>query len=115
MNPTSLEQGPFANFSLRDAAKRHFRSWNTALRVAGFDLIKIRMEMHRKRRQYPDKAAVVAAIESRRNKGLPLNRGSLKGKFENNALDRAAELYFGSWDKALRAAGIEPASVRLRK
>lgn len=55
-------------------------------------------------------AAVVAAIRDRRRRGLPLNRQAVRR--DGQAVTHQARLRFGSWDAALRAAGVDPADVR---
>jgi hypothetical protein len=61
------------------------------------------------RRDWTD-AKVLAEIRERRRRGLPLNRNSVA---ENGqSLTHQARNRFGSWDGALRAAGIVPEEVR---
>ncbi len=55
--------------------------------------------------------AVLTEIRGRRRARLPLNRGAVAS--ESQALTHQARKRLGSWDQALRAAGIDPAGVRL--
>ena len=60
------------------------------------------------------KAAVVAAIRDRRRRGLPLNEKAVRtGGVPGLATQ--GRVRFGSWDAALRAAKINPNSVRLHR
>ena len=55
-------------------------------------------------------AAVLAEIRRRRRSGKPLNCFTVAT--ESQAVTHQARKYFGSWDAALRAAGVDPLSVR---
>ncbi len=57
--------------------------------------------------------AVVAAIRERRRKGLALNREAVSA--DGQGVIHQARKYFGSWDGALRAAGIAPERVRRKR
>jgi hypothetical protein len=52
------------------------------------------------------KAKVIAMIIQRHRSGKPLAYAA--GRRDNPALVSAAEAYFGSWDNALHAAGLDP-------
>lgn len=59
---------------------------------------------------FPTRRAVIAKIQERRELRLPLNYSSLKGR--GSGLLSAAKRLFGSWDKAIEAAGLDPAKIR---
>jgi len=86
----------------------HFGSWQAALREAGVgDPSSVR------RITRWDTEAIVATIRRRRVESLPLNAKAVERELP--ALFAAARRRFGSWNEALRAAGIDPATVVLRK
>jgi hypothetical protein len=90
---------------LNGAISRHFGSHDEALRAAGFDPAAIRQ------RPVPlDRAAVIAALQERRAKGLELN--SLAVRQSDTALASAIQCHFQSHDQALADAGIDPATAR---
>jgi hypothetical protein len=56
--------------------------------------------------------AVIREIRRRRRGGQPLNLKAVER--EGQAVIHQARVRFGSWDGALRAAGIDPGTVRLK-
>ena len=87
-------------------ASRLFGSWDAALQAAGLDPVKIRLH-HEK---WTAKT-IVAEIRLRHRKGEPLN---LRAVLPASLPTRGAE-FFGSWDKALAAAGLDPSKIRKRR
>lgn len=59
-------------------------------------------------------ADVLSAIRRRKRRKLPLNYKAVV-RDEGQAITEQARRRFGSWDSALRAAGVEPMSVRLSR
>jgi hypothetical protein len=104
MNAGSLQKD---SYGLYHAYKVLFGSYDAGMKAAG-------LKSDRRQRSFPpwSKESVVEAVLRRELKGLPLNAGSLKGTHQS--LLRAAKKFFGSWDVALEAAGIDPKEVRLR-
>ncbi len=86
---------------------RLFGSWDRALHAAGLDADEIA------RYRSWDKASIVAELRARLAEELPLNSGSLQT--DDPGLHAAAVRHFGSYDAALGAAHIDPASVRRRR
>jgi len=80
---------------LYNAAKRHFGNWRNALLAAGIEVKPRRRWTHQ---------SVIDAIRDRHAQGLPLSRAWA----EDKPLFRAAVKKFGNWEKALRAAGLQP-------
>ncbi len=78
--------------SLVHSAARRFGSWPDALRAAGVPCY----------RSTWDQSAIVAAIQQRVQDGMPLAK---VWKYDN-ALYAAAKMHFGTWRKALSAAGL---------
>ena len=79
-----------------------FGDWDNALRAAGFDPRKMRL------RTFWDQDRVINEIRGMRDKNLPLYaRYVMKS---HKALFSGALRHFGTWRKALRAAGVAQAS-----
>lgn len=91
------------------AANYHFGSWGQAVNAAGVDYAG-------EVRKIPKwtKEKVVQAIKEARKRGDDLSWTSVTKNRKYSALAYAAirESQFGSWDEALVAAGLDPASVR---
>ena len=72
-------------------------------------------EVRRQGRRYPDKQSVIEGIKRRKENGLPVNCSWVLTKSHRDlTLLVTAREYFGSWDNALRAAGIVPDATRNR-
>jgi len=95
-----------SDLRLRDAMTRHFGSFDAALRAAGIDPADVR------KRISWDKDKVIRALHDRRDRGLGLNQKAIGGS--DSPLVNAMWAQFGSHDAALRAAGIDPNSVKKR-
>jgi hypothetical protein len=87
---------------------RYFGSCDAALRAAGIDPELMRKKLHRW-----DKAGILAALRDRQARGFELNAGAVDKL--RPGLYRAAFDHFGSYDAALRAAGIDPGPIRQRR
>ena len=87
------------------AARKHFGSWLQALSAVGLDLGNARRFSKARR---PSKQQIVQALRERRQQGLSLvwNVACL----ENRAFAMRAKGVFGSWRRALAAAGLAPAA-----
>ena len=90
--------------TLVSAAGRHFDSWTDALVAAGIDPSRWTLRVPT---WTPDR--VVQTIQQMYRDGQPINHFAVRG----NSLSGAAVKLFGSWEAALREAGIDPADVRL--
>jgi len=90
--------------SLEWAMRKHFGSHDAALRAAGIDPNATRLSSS----WGPEK--IIAALRDRLDRGLGLNTKAVSES--HGALGFAMRQCFGSHDAALRAAGIDPASVR---
>lgn len=66
-----------------------------------------------KKRRWTD-ADVLAEIRSLRRRGQPLNADAV-AEACGQALPKQARQRFGSWDEALRVAGVDPAKTRLQR
>lgn len=88
------------------AAKRGFGSYEKAVAEAGFSYADVRL-------QVPDwtKETVTESIGALLNGGHDLNVSS--AQHLNGSLVTAAIRLFGSWDEALRQAGLDPSDIRL--
>lgn len=84
-----------------------FSSWDEALKAAGIDPRSVR------RYEAWDEDKIVRQIRKRGKAGKALNSKAMQD--EDSKLFNAALNYFGGWDAALQAAGIEPAAVYKRR
>jgi len=92
---------------LFEAARRIFGSWRAAVEAVGLSYAQVRP-----RRWTPE--AILAAIRERRDSGLPV-RAAETSRGRSGMLE-AVRREFGSWRKALDAAGIpRPASPAPRR
>ena len=89
--------------SLAAACRRLFGSFENALRAADLDVAAETIPRW-------SQAAVIDCIRARKNAKQPLNCSAVIR--EHGALYDAARRYHGSWTRALRAAGFDPAKVR---
>ena len=92
--------------SITQAAKLLFGSWDAALRAAGLDPNVIRVY---RKPWTPEE--VVQEIRRKARSGEPLNAKNVSPY----SLRRRGRIFFGSWDAALAAAGLDPAKVRKNK
>ena len=86
---------------------RLFGRWDRALHAAGLDAD----EVARYRKW--DRNSIVFELKSRVQDREPLNSGAIQT--EDPGLHAAAVRHFGSYDKAMSAARIDPSSVRQRR
>jgi hypothetical protein len=86
---------------------RLFGRWDRALSAAGLDAD----EVSRYRRW--DRNMVAFELRSRAMDDEPLNSGAIQQ--DDSGLHAAAVRHFGSYDRALRAARVDPQAVRRRR
>jgi hypothetical protein len=86
---------------------RLFGTWDRALHAAGLDADEI--NLYRKW----NRNTIAFELKHMASEGEPLSSGAVQK--EDPGLHAAALRYFGSYDAALRAAKINPASVRQRQ
>jgi hypothetical protein len=86
---------------------RLFGSWDRALSAAGLDAD----EVSRYRKW--NKATIVAELKERAADQDALNSGALQR--EDPGMHAAAVRHFGSYDQALKAAGLDPSQLRQRR
>lgn len=87
--------------------QRLFGSWDRALHAAGLDAD----EISRYRRW--DRNTIIAELKDRFREKEALNSGAIQK--EDPGLHAAAVRHFGGYDKALKAAGVDPDKVRERR
>lgn len=83
-----------------------YGSWRNAIEAAGLDYDAIR------RYKDWDEDRILDELRERHTAGEPLNAGEVC--VSNTALITAARRTFGSWDKALQAAGLDSTQIRKR-
>lgn len=93
---------------LMGAARRYCETWVNALKEAGFDPDDHRKVPERTKRW--DKATVIAGIKDLATQGVKLNAHSVKRV--DAKLVAAGTTHFGSWQKAIEAAGFDYEAVR---
>lgn len=89
------------------AAQRIFGSWGAAIEAAGLDYEAVRLY-----RQW-SKAKVLEEVKALKKGRKPLNSLFIQRKMR--PLYLAALKRFGSWGKALKAAGLDYSKVKLRR
>jgi len=105
-----LQRGKHRNGTLYKWALRHFGSWRKTLIAAGLDPLK---ELPRRvlSDHYPTQEAVVAGIRKRKAEGKSLRQVAVRTPHRlggHGNFFYAAVRHFGSWRKALAAAGFDP-------
>lgn len=93
---------------LMGAARRYYGSWQNALVEAGFD-----PDAHRKEREPTkrwDKSIIIEEIKNLASQGVELNAHAVKRV--DSKLVAAGTTHFGSWKKAIEAAGFDYETVR---
>lgn len=86
---------------------RLFGSWDRALHAAGLDAEEI------SRYRTWNKSSIVFDLKALAKEGEALNSGALQQA--DPGLHAAAVRHFGSYEKALKAASVDPSSVRRRR
>ncbi len=84
-----------------------FPSWREAIEAAGLSIDDVA------RYKYWDNERVIQAIQELHEQGHPLSSKAMQSS--DQSLFCAARRRFGSWDKALKAAGFDASEIRLRK
>ena len=91
---------------LVSAAHRYFSSWDAALYAAGLNA-----EMWRKQAPPWTQDSLIRTIREACASGVKVNH-AVAAAWKGNSLTRAGVRLFGSWDAALRAAGLDPVRIR---
>lgn len=89
--------------TLYTAAGNYFGSWRQAIKAAGLDYTKIRRKLAKKW----TRELVLEEIKRRRAEGLPLNEWEA-----GSYLTSPARRLFGSWQKAINAAGLTYGEIK---
>jgi len=92
--------------TLTNAATRWFPTWGDALKAAGIDPVR----WYRRVPKWTPQR-IIETIQSIHASGSPVSHAALK----RNSVTQAASLLFGSWDDALRAAGLDPDQIRIHR
>jgi hypothetical protein len=92
---------------LHAAAFKRFGSWRAAIKATGLDFSRVR------RRRYWSPDRVIALIRARRRAGEPLNIKAVE-KAHGTLVTQAFD-HFGSWRKAIEAAGLDYSRIKKHK
>lgn len=112
INHAALYRGSHINPPLATAGTKYFGSWPQTLQAVGIDARSLGAELRRQKRFYPDKKSVLTAVRERIRKKFAVNYLSLvAGKHRATTLLAWGTKYFGSWNKALKAAGLDPRTI----
>ncbi|MGC8667952.1 MAG: homing endonuclease associated repeat-containing protein [Chthonomonadales bacterium] len=87
--------------------KKHFGSWRAAIEAAGIDYETVR------RYKRWNEETIVRRLRDLYAQGVDLNAKSMEE--QNISLITAARRRFGSWDRALTAAGLDYQQICLRR
>jgi 5,10-methylene-tetrahydrofolate dehydrogenase/methenyl tetrahydrofolate cyclohydrolase len=93
--------------ALAYAARRYVGSWEKAIEAAGFDYSKIR------RKSFWSRKKIVSYISELSAQGKPLHVSAAERMYRG--LVGAATMYFGSWHKAIKAAGLDYSKIKKQK
>jgi hypothetical protein len=104
LNVTSVQ---YRHTSVYHMARKHFGTWDRALEEAGLNPGDVRKNPPAQRW---NKEKVLREIRARHRGKKPLYCGAMQR--EDEKLLRAGRVQFGSWDDALRAAGLVPEEIR---
>ena len=102
--PLALGGKEAVESALYSAASRVFGSWRNAVMAAG-----IPPERAKTKDEWPP-SRILSTIRSLARRKRPLRVGELKRRY--GSLVQAARRHFGSWSKAVVAAGVDPAKLR---
>ncbi|TWU43911.1 hypothetical protein Q31b_14430 [Novipirellula aureliae] len=122
INVRGLTHGDATDQPLLYSARKLFGSWQAAIEAAGIEYDSVvhkqqDYEAMKKRtyRTYESRDEVIAELQRRHKEGIPLNHRAVShgdDDIRDSALILTAEKFYGDWDKALLAAGIDLASVQ---
>ena len=93
--------------------REYFGSWNNALKAAGFEPVDVYNQVRLCRCKYPNAKSVLKAINQRIKERRVLNyTGVAFGHDRDLRLILGAGRLFGSWNNALKAAGLDPSKIK---
>jgi 5,10-methylene-tetrahydrofolate dehydrogenase/methenyl tetrahydrofolate cyclohydrolase len=93
--------------ALAYAARKYLGSWERAIKAAGMDYDKIR------RKSFWSKKKIVERILELKKAGKPLHVSAAEINY--GGLVGAATVYFGSWGKAIKSAGLDYTKIKRQK
>ena len=101
LNAASIVRGEFKDIPLHIHALKFFQTWADAVRAAGLEPREVNVHL---RNRYDSKATIIAEIGRRLSLGLSVKHGATHK--EDSTLVASAYRCFGSWNKAIEAAGL---------
>jgi hypothetical protein len=106
LSPTSIQKTHSALFSSA-RSRSHFGSWRTAIEAAGLDYDNLKRVKQRWNRE-----EIIARIREMHAQGHDLLDPHFKIKNRSLYLAACAHRYFGSWRRAVQAAGLDHETMR---
>lgn len=100
------------NRPLFSASQYIFGSWKKAVEAAGINYRAVARLIFKYPRRSRSRSMCIKAIQSRYLRGLPLSAKTARKQM--GWLVSASTRFFGSWDNALIAAGLNPGTIRMR-
>ncbi len=106
LSPTGIRKTHSALFSSA-RSKSHFGSWRAAIKKAGLDYSKIK-----RGEQVWSKEKIIRELVSAYERGEDLLSADFKQRHKKLYSAACAKRYFGSWRKAIEAAGLDYQKIR---
>lgn len=106
LSPTSIQKTHSALFSSA-RSRSHFGNWRDAIEAAGLDYDDIK-----RIKQKWSREEILQQIRAHQAQGHDLLNPAFKIKHRNLYLAACAHRYFGSWRRAIQAAGLDHETMR---
>ena len=112
LNTNAVSKGEDKDLALYNRGRRVFGNWKAAVEESGMKYDDAR----KNRSRYPDRKSLIAAIRERHAAGKAINCISIaRGPDCDHAMRQAIGRYYGSVEKACRAAGVRFRKARESK
>jgi len=110
LNPSFMQKNN-TSLIVTASSRRYFGSWKIAIESAGLDYDKIKIRDFTVQKWSKNK--IIMEIQKLAENGKDLNLTSVGKNYKQLYSAARKPKYFGSWDKALIASGINPSEVRI--
>jgi hypothetical protein len=105
------------NGPLVSAGERYFGNWPKALEAAGLDAASIKAIGRQRRVERISKwsrGKIISELRRLHSQGEDLSWSNMERKYQALCAAAVKKAYFGSWSKALDAAGVDYAEIKKR-